>query len=362
MDEYDQLSTPDNLIKRIEALETIVRSLRLRDTEANVLSDISDDAGEIRAGSFICGEGDPYNSVDGAFTGVALLSPGIDPTGSGTTYEMVGMNAGALEVGIDNLGKLLAGAGAVVLDKEGIAFELPETTYTPSASLKWTDGAEYPIQLRGMVAATVGVPIDTVVGSYMVQGSSSIPNADLSLLAMYNGSGAGAAIGLHAQLSFTRAYIAADELWITSATTIKMEGTVVQSDGVTPLVHGLLAGNGNNTTVASGSTAYSGFGYFGTTGTQQNVEVGMYIPATLGKFTLRTRSAQPGTGALTVTIADTGSGVYATIVIPAGAAAGVFSVDASTPAWPGNERFRVKFVNAASAASAQIAGFSLEYS
>ena len=121
MDDFEKLTVTDNLIKRIEALEADLRSLQMRDATATQLTEISDDAGVIRSGAFVCGDGDPLNNTDAPFTGVALLQPGIDPAGTGTLYNLVGMNAGTLEAGISATdGKLYAGGGDVVIGKDGI--------------------------------------------------------------------------------------------------------------------------------------------------------------------------------------------------------------------------------------------------
>ena len=325
------------------------------------LSEINDDMGEIRAGKILALSAGKY-PTDADATGAFMSAAGETfPEG---TFNIGGVNNGELQFGLSSAdGKAYAGAGAVVLDKDGIKLELTETTYTDSSAVKWMDGADYPIRLDAILAAAFSPTIDSVIGRYAVWGTAATPNAALELSTMYNGSESGAGISLDSQRALTRAAISADEIWLTAGGLIKLDGAaVVGSDGFTPFMRGVLTGNGNNTTAGSGATIYSGFGYFGTTSTPQNVEIYFAAAATLGTFWVRTRSTQPASGSLTISVVDSSAGVYATIVIPANTAAGIFSVAASTPAWPGNEKFRVKIVNAATAASAQIAGFSLDYS
>jgi hypothetical protein len=147
MDDFEQLNTPDNLIKRIEALENSLRALQMRDVSADTLSEMADDAGVIRGGAFICGEGDPL-ADDGEFTGVALLDPGIEyPSGSGITYEFIGMNAGVVEVGIDNLGQLFAGGGDVLMNSDGVTLDLSTTPSNTTHQVKWSDGTNIPVNI-----------------------------------------------------------------------------------------------------------------------------------------------------------------------------------------------------------------------
>lgn len=139
MDDFEQLTVTNNLIKRIEALEADLRSLQMRDASATQLTEISDDAGVIRAGAFVCGDGDPLNNTDAPFTGVALLQPGIDPAGTGASYNLVGMNAGTLEAGISAVdGKFYAGGGEMVLDRNGMAINVNNSM---GNTIAWLDGA-----------------------------------------------------------------------------------------------------------------------------------------------------------------------------------------------------------------------------
>ena len=116
-DPLEKLVMPDNFIDRIARLEAAVRSLQMANTGAATLDEVADDAGIIRGGAILTGEGDPFDT-DGGFTGVGMASPGIDS--GGTTYELFGMTNGALQIGIDNTGRLLAGGGAVIIDANGI--------------------------------------------------------------------------------------------------------------------------------------------------------------------------------------------------------------------------------------------------
>ena len=239
---------------------------------------------------------------------------------------------------------------------------MPETTYTDSSAVKWMDGADYPIRLDAILSAALSETIDTVTGRYAVWGTAATPNASMELSTIYNGSGSGAGISLDSWQALTRAAISADEIWLTAGGSIKLDGAaVVGSDGFTPFMRGVLTGNGNNTTAGSGATVYAGFGYFGTHATVENVEISLVPPFTFGTLTVKTRTTQPASGSLVITVTAT-SGLYATLTIPANSAAGVYSVVADNPQYPGGQNLRLKIKNNATAASAQIAGFSLGYS
>ena len=148
--EMDKLAVEGNLLSRLQNLENRIRTLEARGVSVSSIDELGDNLGVMRSGAFIAGTGDPSNSAD-PFTGVAMLSPGIDPTGSGTEYNFVGMNNGVLQAGISAAdGKFYAGGGEVVLDAAGISLNLQSTTGVGASTLKWTDGSNVPISMMGV--------------------------------------------------------------------------------------------------------------------------------------------------------------------------------------------------------------------
>jgi hypothetical protein len=124
---------------------------------------------------------------------------------------------------------------------------------------------------------------------------------------------------------------------------------------------GLLVGNGNNVTVAAAGTSYGGFGYFGLNANRANTWVRLPVKIVGGSLSVVTRTAQPGTGTLVITVEDSGN-VYGTLTIAAGAAAAAYAAALSTPNVPAGATLHLKIVNNAPAAiSAGIAGFSLNF-
>jgi hypothetical protein len=89
-------------------------------------------------------------------------------------------------------------------------------------------------------------------------------------------------------------------------------------------------------------------------------EVVMPVAGTLTGLIVRTESAQPGDGALTVTIvifavgAGSSADTAIQIVIPAGAAAGNFSDFAHSVAFNAGDRFSIRYTNASASASTQL--------
>ena len=90
------------------------------------LSEINDDMGEIRAGKILALSAGKY-PTDADATGAFMSAAGETfPEG---TFNIGGVNNGELQFGLSSAdGKAYAGAGAVVLDKDGIKLELTETT------------------------------------------------------------------------------------------------------------------------------------------------------------------------------------------------------------------------------------------
>ena len=353
MDAYEQLTTPDNLIQRIEALEAQLRSLQLRNTEAVDLSELTDDAGVIRGGQIIVGDGDPL-ATDGGFTGVALLNPGIDPTGGGTTYELVGMNAGVLEIGIDNLGRLLAGAGAVTIDRNGVSLGLPIGGALVNNNIKWIyPGTGFP---QVVISAVAGTAIQT---EYSSVATAAKPQASVTVRARGSGYVQNAMLDLVADdsVSFSKATI--------TAITIDLVGTNVKANGNTILTGanstGILTGTGNSATVPASSTTYAGFGYIGLVSATASL-LGPTPAMNITAVYLRTLTAQPASGSLTIYLEEFGGAILFTCVIPAGGAATNRAFTNNSALLAAGSNIRLRLVNAATAVSAQIAQFSLTFS
>jgi hypothetical protein len=117
-DEFDSIAIPDNILERIRELEDQVRTLQIRDTQAETLGEITPDMGEIRSGAFICGEGDPYSEGD-PFTGCAMAYPPITMP-NGDLANILGANAGSPEFWLSALdGTAVFAGGAARLDRNG---------------------------------------------------------------------------------------------------------------------------------------------------------------------------------------------------------------------------------------------------
>ena len=92
------------------------------------LSQISKDLGDVIAGRFIAPASAATSTEPTAagFTGAAMSGDG--ETFDGTKYHIVGVNAGALQFGLSaEDGKAYAGAGAVILDTNGLTVQADET-------------------------------------------------------------------------------------------------------------------------------------------------------------------------------------------------------------------------------------------
>ncbi len=92
-----------------------------KNTEADDLAEMSLDGSEIDLNAFLPTEDSTSSEpTDTGFTGMFLSVTGKEFDGE--TYNLGGVNAGELQFGVSQTtGKALAGAGAVVLDEDGIA-------------------------------------------------------------------------------------------------------------------------------------------------------------------------------------------------------------------------------------------------
>lgn len=115
------------------------------------------------------------------------------------------------------------------------------------------------------------------------------------------------------------------------------------------------AGGGS---VAAGATVYASFS-IGFNATEANRQVVM--PArTATTLLVRTGTAQPASGALTLTVRKNGAATALTITIAGGAAAGVFTV-AAVVAFAAGDLYTFEAVNAAAAGSANVLGGAVEW-
>ena len=81
-------------------------------------------------------DGSPNDPLDPAFTGVAMGGNGW--TFNGIVWHWVAVALGVLQVGINYAGQLLAGAGKVILDVNGITLESVFTSSLVDAvKIKW---------------------------------------------------------------------------------------------------------------------------------------------------------------------------------------------------------------------------------
>lgn len=117
-DDLDRLKTPNDILSRIEALESKVNNLQTSSVEADTGDEIFTDLGQIRMGDFLAtqGDGDP----DGAnYTGCFMSANGF--TINGETYHIGGMLDGVLMwAGNSSTGKFMFCGGNAWIDIDGI--------------------------------------------------------------------------------------------------------------------------------------------------------------------------------------------------------------------------------------------------
>jgi hypothetical protein len=110
-------ASEENLLKRIEALESLVDDLQRRKSPVRNLEDLSNDAGLLEAGEFRSGNGAEPGS---GFTGLRMGYPGF--TYGADTWHIAGVNDDDLQVGISATdGKFYAAGGDVIIDDGGIS-------------------------------------------------------------------------------------------------------------------------------------------------------------------------------------------------------------------------------------------------
>lgn len=129
--------------------------------------------------------------------------------------------------------------------------------------------------------------------------------------------------------------------------------------GTTPTTsYSFMQGNPNST-VPSSVTRYSGFGGSPMASGEANVKITVNYACTLSQFYLHTTTTQPASGSLTIAIRKNGSDTALTFVISAGTAANTFSDLTHSVTFAAGDDISIGFINAATAASASVAGLSV---
>jgi hypothetical protein len=111
----------NNLINVVNELKARLIKLEGRSLSGiESLDNISNDLGVMEAGEFRAGEGTP----DEGFSGVRMAYPSMEysVSGSAQNFNIVGVNNDELQFGLDaETGAAVAGAGNVLMDKDGLA-------------------------------------------------------------------------------------------------------------------------------------------------------------------------------------------------------------------------------------------------
>lgn len=133
MSDFIALSDPNHISNVIRELERRVRILETRTvTGVQTLDEFTDDMGIVQAGEFRCGNG--VEPGEG-FSGVRIAYPAMSYNSQ--DWNFAGVDLDVLQAGISATdGKFYAGAGAVILDDDGIT--ISEGTYD-SNKIKFTN-------------------------------------------------------------------------------------------------------------------------------------------------------------------------------------------------------------------------------
>jgi hypothetical protein len=124
----------------------------------------------------------------------------------------------------------------------------------------------------------------------------------------------------------------------------------------------VLMGNGVVNTIALSSTAYMALpGFNASSATEGSRQSVIPLAGTIKNFYVVTGNAQPGDGALTITLRKNGVDTAVTITIAAGAASNVFTDLTHSFTVVAGDLLSIKFVNASASASAQIGGYAVEF-
>jgi hypothetical protein len=121
----------------------------------------------------------------------------------------------------------------------------------------------------------------------------------------------------------------------------------------------VMPGSGAFQTVAAGATLWGCWGATGLFAAQ--LRLSFPFDVTMSNLRILLATAQPASGTMVVTAFLNTVATVVAKTIPAGGGAGLYT-DANSVAVTGNRVLTVKFLNNAAAASAQIEGFSVEFS
>lgn len=369
-------------------------------------------------GELFFGTGNPRDNVSNPFSGVGMSAAGV--TFGSYVWQFFAAINGAVGVGFNALGQLLAGAGVVILDATGISMVVPGI-YSTLASYKFmqgthnvgefwmydgvTTGAFGGVRIKssdaseaenctaslgslcssGYISTTSllaqmkpsgGIPSGRPVGVDLISeptgGNSRIVLNPYSegVYVIVNGSGGeefrftGGCLGIGTPTPSEALDVVGN---------IKASGTIAAAGNVTganlsgtntgnQTIKSNIGGNGMAGTVALSSTAY--LGYFVSSApmtAEVNANIRVSAPGTLLNLRVRTLTAQPASGSLVVTLRVNASDTAVTFTVAAGAAAAEFTDLTHSASITAGQTAVVKVVNNATAASAQIGGWCTEF-
>lgn len=124
-------AAPDNILDRLAELEKEVNRLKSRDANIDRVSDLSPDAGDLRAGRFIAlSAGDEPTDA----TAVGSFISAAGETFGTSTYHVAGVNLGTVTAGWNSAnGAFTAGQGTVVLNEDGISILVSTLPVVPTS-------------------------------------------------------------------------------------------------------------------------------------------------------------------------------------------------------------------------------------
>jgi len=251
-------------------------------------------------------------------------------------------------------GGLTAGGGEVTLDADGVTIRAADGGVTHPNIIKWIDPSN---NLLAYVFA------DRHAGGQKLNITQQSTAGENGFIQIVSGSGSGATL---AEIDL----LASDNVGFGGIAVISNSRAVgTYPTGSRTLLDagdftGLMVGNGGNATapVFASGAVFGGFGNTGLKANRADVYNRVTMPIIGGNISVVTRTAQPASGTLVITLEDHNSNVYATITVAAGAAAQSFTAALSTPSIPKNALLCVRFVNnSTTVVSAQIGGISLNF-